>query len=282
MSFEPTTGEGRAGLSALLADPAHALVGFDYDGTLAPIVTDPTQAVPHPDVVGGLSQLAAYVGQLAIVTGRAAQVAVRLAALDKVAGLEELVVLGHYGLERWDAATGELHTTNPPPGLAAARAELPAVLESLGLRDAAIEDKGLSIAVHVRALADSGRALDRLKRPLQELAARYGLVAEPGKKVIELRPRGMDKGRALRELVEAAPASAVAFIGDDLGDLAAFDEVDRLRATGLPGLLVCSASTEESALAARADLVVDGPAGVAGFIAALLQSLRDAQSRALR
>ena len=56
------------------------------------------------------------------------------------------------------------------------------------------------------------------------------------------------------------------FIGDDLGDLAAFDAVDELRADGVPGLLVCSGSTEETALAERADLVVDGPAGVVALL----------------
>ena len=42
--FENTTADGRAGLAALLADPARALVGLDFDGTLAPIVADPAQA----------------------------------------------------------------------------------------------------------------------------------------------------------------------------------------------------------------------------------------------
>jgi trehalose 6-phosphate phosphatase len=65
----------------------------------------------------------------------------------------------------------------------------------------------------------------------------------------------------------------VAFAGDDLGDLAAFDEVERLRARGVPGLLVCSGSQEEQALAARADLVVDGPAGVVAFISHLIGAL---------
>jgi trehalose 6-phosphate phosphatase len=65
------------------------------------------------------------------------------------------------------------------------------------------------------------------------------------------------------------------FIGDDLGDLPAFDAVERLRGEGVPGLLVCSGSTEVSEVADRADLVVDGPEGVA----ALLQALADELDR---
>jgi trehalose 6-phosphate phosphatase len=67
----------------------------------------------------------------------------------------------------------------------------------------------------------------------------------------------------------------VVFVGDDLGDLPAFAEVDRLRGEGVPGLVVCSGSTEVTALAERADLVVDGPEGVA----ALLRSLAEAAGR---
>jgi trehalose 6-phosphate phosphatase len=275
MDLAVATSQGRAGLAAILADPSFALLAFDYDGTLAPIVPDPSRAVPHPDVTAALHDLAGYVGRLAVVTGRPAQVAVQLARLDRAPGVEGLVVVGHYGLERWDAATGDFSTAEPAAGLATVRAELPALLESLGLSRASVEDKGLSVAVHVRGLPDPEGAFNRLQRPLLELAARCGLAGEPGKRVIELRPPGMHKGRALRKLVEEFGARAVAFFGDDLGDLAAFDEVDRLRAVGVPGLLVCSGSAEESALVERADLVVDGPAGVVAFLSHLVERLRD-------
>lgn len=269
MAFEPATDEGAAALAAIVAEPRRALLAFDYDGTLAPIVADTTRAVPHPEVVGALAELASYVGWVAVVTGRPARVAVELAGLDGVSGLGGLVVFGHYGLERWDAATGAIQTVDPPPGLDQARADLPGLLASLDLSGADIEDKGLSVAVHVRRLAYPDGAMERLDGPLRELAARCGLAAEPGRRVIELRPPGMDKGRALRRLVEESGARSVAFTGDDLGDLAAFTEVERLRAEGLAGLLVCSGSAEEAALAERADLVVDGPVGVVRFIKGL-------------
>jgi trehalose 6-phosphate phosphatase len=108
---------------------------------------------------------------------------------------------------------------------------------------------------------------------LQDLAAEADLVAEPGRFVVELRPAGMDKGQALLSLVEETGSAVVMFTGDDLGDLAAFDEVDRLRAHGTYGLLVCSGSDEVPELQERADLVVDGPAGVADFVRELTQLL---------
>ena len=88
--------------------------------------------------------------------------------------------------------------------------------------------------------------------------------------MLELRPPGFDKGGALRSLCEPLP-EAVLFAGDDLGDLPAFDAVDVLRARGVAGLTVCSGSDEgPAALRDRADVVVDGPAGVVALLRSLL------------
>jgi trehalose 6-phosphate phosphatase len=270
---EPSTLEGRAGLDAILANPGRALVAFDYDGTLSPIVDDPGSARPEPEVIEGLAALSKLVEMVAVVTGRPARLAVDLAGFGRAPGLEQLVVVGHYGMERWDACSGELRTVVPPPGIDTVRRALPDLLESLDLDDAEIEDKGLSLAVHVRRLDDSDEALDQIEKPLTDLAESAGLVAEPGRMVVEIRPPGMDKGMALRSLVREVQATSVMFVGDDLGDLAAFAEVRRLRAEGIAGLLVCSASAEVTELAAEADLVVQGPPGVSALVADLVDAL---------
>ncbi len=275
MSISPITSAGATGLAAIAADPATCLAAFDYDGVLAPIVPDPTKARPHPRILEAMAGLGTHVGGLAVITGRPARVAVDLGGLADAPGLDSLVVVGHYGLERWDAATGELTAVDPPAGLAVVRKELPALLSRLGLGDALVEDKGLSVAVHVRRMADPAAAFSTMKQPLVDLAERHELAAEPGRMVVELRPPGMDKGQALRRLVEEQGARSVMFAGDDLGDLAAFDEVERLRDTGIAGLLVCSGSDEVTALADRADLVVEGPDGVARLLDDLVAVLGD-------
>jgi len=119
---EPTTPDGREGLEQLLRSPESALLAFDFDGTLAPIVDDPEQAYAHPDAAAALALVAPSVGQLAIVTGRPARVAVRLGGFGDVAGLENLIVLGQYGLERWDAASGRFWSADQPEGLGAGEA----------------------------------------------------------------------------------------------------------------------------------------------------------------
>ena len=264
---EPVTPEGQAGLAAMLGEPSQALIALDFDGTLSPIVPRPEEARAHPAAGAALRRVAPLVGTLAVVTGRPAADAAELGGFADVPGL---IVLGHYGLERW--ADGKLDSPGAEPGVAAARAELPGLLAGApdGTR---AEYKHHAVAVHTRQAADPQATLDQLRAPLTELAARHGLAVEPGRMVIELRPPGMDKGQALRTLISERHSRAVMYVGDDLGDLAAFGAVRALRATGIPGLTVCSGSAEVSALAAEADLVVDGPDGVVGVLNALAGQL---------
>ncbi len=271
---EPVTDTGREGLAALLARPGRAVVALDFDGTLAEIVPDPEQARAHPGAVPALARLAPHLGSVAVVTGRPAGVAVRYGGFAGVPALEHLVVLGHYGAERWDAVTGTVHAPAPHPGVAGVQAELPGVLDMSGAWQGTwIEDKGRAIAVHTRRADDPQAAYDALTAPLTALAERHGLIVEPGRLVLELRPPGMDKGVALAEYVREVDASAVLYAGDDLGDLAAFAAVEKLRAEGVPGTLVCSGSAEVAVLAERADLVVDGPAGVVELLNSLADKL---------
>ncbi|MFE7646251.1 trehalose-phosphatase [Streptomyces phaeoluteigriseus] len=266
----PTTPHGREALAAILAKPGGTLVGLDFDGTLAPIVENPEDARAHPDALPVLARLAPKVASVAVVTGRPAAVAVRNGGFAGVPGLERLAVLGHYGAERWDARTGTVSAPAPHPGVAAVRAELPAVLEAAGAGPGTwVEEKGRAVAVHTRRAADPQAAFEALRRPLADLAARHGLIVEPGRMVLELRPPGVDKGVALTEYVREIGAEAVLYAGDDLGDLPAFAAVEKLRSDGVPGLLVASGSSEVTELSARADLVVDGPAGVVGLLRAL-------------
>ncbi|QEU93544.1 trehalose-phosphatase [Streptomyces kanamyceticus] len=271
---EPVTPAGREGLAALLAHPERAVVALDFDGTLAPIVPDPEQARAHPDAVPALAALAPRVRSVAVVTGRPAGVAVRYGGFAGVPGLDRLVVLGHYGAERWDAVTGTVRAAAPHPGVAAVRAELPGFLDAIGAwRGTWIEEKGRAVAVHTRRAQDPEAAFEALREPLAELADRHGLIVEPGRLVLELRPPGMDKGVALAAYLREVGAESVLYAGDDLGDLPAFGAVEKLRSDGVAGLLVCSGSAEVKELAGRADLVVDGPPGVVRLLSSIAAQL---------
>lgn len=253
-----TTPGGEAGLAALTADPAHGLVATDFDGTLAPIVADPAAVVAVAGAAGALARLAPLVGTVAIITGRPATDA---AALGGFAGVPGLIILGHYGAERWQ--DGVLRAATAPDGVAVAREALPRLLAAAAApAGTRLEDKGTALAVHVRQTADPEAALALLREPLASLAADSGLTLEPGRLVLELRPPGMDKGAALRALTAERGSRSVLFCGDDLGDLAAFATLRDLRSAGIAGCAVASGNQEAPQVAAAADLVVDGPGGV--------------------
>jgi trehalose 6-phosphate phosphatase len=242
-------------------------VGLDFDGTLAPIVDDPESAHIHPEASEVLLALSGVVRAIAVVTGRPARKVLALGGLDDV-GREigetgrELFVFGQYGFERWSSTRRRVVTPRPPQGLSGFLRELPQLLRDADATDAFVEDKGLAIAVHTRRLDDPVAAFDRLEPRLRDLAGRYGMVLEPGRNVIEARSPGTDKGTVVRDLAKEVDAGGFLFAGDDLGDVEAFEAVADLRDQGLPTLLVCSASDEESALVERSDVVVHGPDGV--------------------
>ncbi|MEO3814669.1 trehalose-phosphatase [Sphaerisporangium sp. B11E5] len=262
----------------MTADPAGAVIGVDFDGTLSPIVPDPADARVDPRAAAALARLGALVGAVVVITGRPAATAIAYGEVAGGPGLADvpgLVVLGQYGVERWQ--DGRVTEPPPPSGVIRVRAELPSLIASLGLpitRDGdsgvGIEDKGRALAVHTRRAADPEGALRLLREPLARLADETGLTIEPGRLVIEIRPTGTDKGLALDAFLAERRARSVLFAGDDLGDLAAFEAVRR---SGLPGVAVCSASAEVTALAALADVVVEGPAGVAELLAALADAI---------
>jgi trehalose 6-phosphate phosphatase len=252
-----------------VAAPGRALIASDFDGTLSPIVPDPMSARAYPGAVSALTRLADAVGTLAIITGRPAADAVALGGLTSV---PRLIVLGHYGEQRWQ--DGHVIAAPAPDGVAEARELLPRAIA--GLQAPAgiwIEDKGTALAVHTRRSADPAGALELLRQPVADVATQVGLAVEPGRFVLELRPPGMDKGRALRSLAAERGAASALFCGDDLGDLPAFAAAHALRAAGIATCTVASASPEVTEVAEAADVVVDGPAGVVALLSALAEAV---------
>ncbi|MGZ4498307.1 MAG: trehalose-phosphatase [Nocardioides sp.] len=265
--MEFTSHEGEQRYAALVRAAPSTVVGLDFDGTLSPIVDDPAAAHIHPDAAEVLVDLARQVSAVAVITGRPARQALALGGLEEVGNAvadagKELYLFGQYGNERWSSTRRRVVSPRPPHGLATFLRDLPRVLRASDAADAFLEDKGLAVAVHTRRLPDPDAAFARLLPPLRELAASHDLVVEPGRNVVEVRSPGMHKGLAVEALAEELEAGGFLFAGDDLGDLEAFEAVADLRRRGLPTLLVCSASDEESALVELSDVVVHGPEGV--------------------
>jgi trehalose 6-phosphate phosphatase len=249
-------------VAAIAARLPGALIALDFDGTLAPIVGDPSAARPAPGVIDTLTRLARAGARIAIVTGRDAATVLELGGL---AAIPEVVVSGLHGAETWQH--GRLRTRDEPPGLAALRTSLPPLLRRAG-DGVWLEDKRLSLVVHTRQAADPHAALAALGEALPPLVAEQGLELHPGKLVLEIRIPDLSKATALEELLTIDTPAAL-FAGDDLGDLPAVAAVAAwAAATGRPGLTIAVGETPE--LREAADGAVDSPAELAELLADLL------------
>jgi trehalose 6-phosphate phosphatase len=245
-------------LAPLRRDPATAGIFSDFDGTLSPIVEDPELAEPVAGVPRLLAELARRYAVVAVVSGRpVAFLAVRLPASVLLAGLYGLEVQRHGErqidpeAERWRAV------------VSAAVTRLRAVTPSGVL----VEPKGLSVTCHYRTNPSLEPQVMALA---QEVAAATGLIVHRGRKSVELLPPiRADKGTVIRKL--AAPLRSVCYLGDDLGDLAAFRALDQLAARGISTARIAVRSDEAPAeLLQAADVIIDVPEGAAGLLRTLL------------
>lgn len=283
-AWQMTTERGREFVRRVVETPERALLAFDFDGTLAPMVDDPESAVVSDHARAALLALGPLVGHLAIVTGRPVATVRRLARLDDddFAGL---VVLGQYGVERLDCATGRVRSPEVGESFREAVVEITALVEHLSATEVALEgvfleDKERAVGVHTRRAADSTGAFERLAEPVRAIAEEHGLQFEPGKLVLEVRESATSKADALRELVDELSPALVMMAGDDLGDIPAFQELDRLAERGLVTAALVSGSSERPELADHADLAAEGVHGVAEFLSWLADDLRARQQAA--
>lgn len=239
-------------LDPFLEGPDRAAVLTDFDGTLSAIIDDPAAAVPVPGALDALRALTDRVGLVAVVSGRPVRFLV-----DQLGSVDGLHLAGLYGLER---AVGSEVETHPEAerwvGALTAAADAAEAAAPLGVR---VERKRFAVTLHVRT---APRHAGWIERFAADQAAARNLVAHPGRQSVELRPPlAVDKGTVVAELTDGY--DAVAYCGDDRGDLPAYAALERLRARGAATLAVAARSDESPPeLLAAADVVVDGPGGV--------------------
>lgn len=252
-------------LAKLRTDAARACLLCDCDGTLAPIVDDPTAAAPLQQSVDALHELARCLGRVAVVSGRPAS------WLHEAFG-DGIVLSGLYGLEQVEAdGAGQVVTLPEAAPWRAVVAEVAERAEASAPAGVIVERKGLSVTLHHRT-APSHRAW------VEEFAAgeaeAAGLEPAQGKASIELRPPlPFDKGTAVRLLAEGF--AVVGYIGDDAGDLPAFAVLDEMAAGGAATVKVAVDSDElPDEVRQAADVIVDGPDHVARLLSELASALR--------
>jgi trehalose 6-phosphate phosphatase len=209
-------------------DPRRDALFLDLDGTLADIAPTPDAAALHPAAAELLPNLVvAFAGRVAVVSGRS------IAALERMlpprALAAGLALSGSHGLEVRRAGA-EPECAPPAPGLPAAAQAL-AALAAADPR-LILERKPLSLALHYRAAPERET---ELRARACAIAADAGLALQTGKRVVELRTPGADKGDAIRRLMQGAPFEGALprFIGDDDTDEAGFAVAAHLGGHGI-------------------------------------------------
>jgi trehalose 6-phosphate phosphatase len=249
----------RAALEPLRAHPSDSAVLCDVDGTLAPIVPRYEDARLLDGAREVLLVLRDRMRLLGFVSGRG------LADLDRMVGLDGCAYAGNHGME----LRGPGETARLAPGVAEHLAAIAAFatrwpaerIAEGGLR---VEPKGATITYHARGAPDPVAA-DLMLQAVSADARAHGLVPTGGREVVEVRPPlAVDKGTAVRALLDGSGARRAMYIGDDRTDADAWRALRAMREEGAlevaVGVAVTSAEVPADVREA-ADVEVAGPPG---------------------
>jgi trehalose-phosphatase len=200
----------------------HLALLFDFDGTLVPIETRPSQARLGRGTRRLLTRIARRPHTtVCLISGR------RLADLRRRARVPGADFLGLHGWEGNRSADGLPRRAYRM--IRNLKRRLAPHLRTM--RGVELENKGFALGVHYRRAAPETRVRARAALR-QALAARRptdGLRVVLGKKVWEVLPcENLGKGAAIRQLARRWPARTLAFyLGDDAGDEPAFRALPR-------------------------------------------------------
>lgn len=191
---------------------------LDVDGTLLDFVDDPAAVAVSPSLLALLYRLHAQLGgALALVSGRGAD------DLDTLFSQPPWALAGLHGLQlRHADGSRNDHPVDP-----AVRQQLKRGAQALleGLDGVQLEDKGDAIALHCRRMP---QRFDAMRTAAQQLASQTpGFELQGGNLVMEIKPAGMDKGKAVTELLQRPPfiGRKAVYLGDDLTDEHGFEAV---------------------------------------------------------
>lgn len=205
-----TTSE-RAELVAAYKAAKQPLLLFDYDGTLTPIVSRPEDAAPTPELLTLLRRLAKR-ASVVVLSGRSR------ADLERWLGKIPVTLIAEHGATMRNKTTKKW---TPAPGLSTDWQ--PRVLKLLqkaakAVPGSHVEQKTWALVWHYRQStayrAEAQLAL--LRAQLRVLQTQHDFKVKTGKKIIEVSPAAISKGRAATDLL--AGHDFVLAAGDDTTD----------------------------------------------------------------
>lgn len=185
------------------------LVACDYDGTLAPLVDNPMEAVANRDSSAAMRSLAEQANtHVTVVSGRSLR---DLATLSRFP--EEIRLVGSHGSE-FDLG----FASKMDPEVSKARAELVNQVGILGRKyNAIVEEKPTGVTFHFRQM-DESKAEAARQELVRGPATMDGVYVRNGNQIIEFSVIDTNKGTALDTIRGQVGASAVIFVGDDVTD----------------------------------------------------------------
>lgn len=193
---------------------------FDFDGTIVELAPTPDSICVPPSLIALLAALRHRShGAVAIVSGRG------IDNIDTFLNMPDLPIAGLHGAERRDANGDTQRIGFNDARLLRIERELAVVVERHpGML---LEIKGAAVALHYRNAPErEGIAREATERLVADYADAY--VLQPGKMVFEIKPKGVDKGRALAAFLNEPPFAGrmPVFAGDDLTDEKGFAVVN--------------------------------------------------------
>lgn len=199
---------------------------FDVDGTLAAIQSRPDEVFIPEQVIAHLDRLSRLTeGALALVSGRP------MAELDALVAPLHLPLAGVHGAERRDGQDN-IERLSLPEDVASSLSSL--LSEAMAtLPDTQLETKGMAFALHYRRAEHYQQEVLALAEAMTE---RFPMLAlQPGKCVVELKPKGVNKGAAIDAIMQQAPFAGrtPVFIGDDLTDEAGFTVINAMEGVAI-------------------------------------------------
>jgi trehalose 6-phosphate phosphatase len=241
----------------LPTDPARWALFLDVDGTLLDFADDPLAVEVGAPLLALLHELHRMLdGALALVSGR------ELNDLDRMFGCPRWAAAGLHGLQLRHA-DGSFRRIDVLPGQQA-RMHDAARLLAARFDGVQVEDKQAAVALHCRRAPGQLPALHDAATKLLEQLPGYEL--QPGNQVLEFKPAGMDKGRAVLELLGRMPFAGrlPVYLGDDLTDEHAFASTNRKH-----GLSIRIGSREPT----LAHFTLPGPAAAEAWLTRVLDAL---------
>lgn len=245
-------------------DDRGTLVAIDFDGTLTGIIDDPSQSRPTDGVIPALRALGAQGLVIAVISGRPLDFL--FDRFEELRGESWFHLVGEYGMERYTHGTRHSEAVGDELLDSLRAANEAAALQ--GPNDMLIEAKPHSTTLHYRTIPDQQQRVEDLAAAL---ADQYGLTTRPAKMSVELHiPLSVSKGTALRSLVTDLfdqPPSRVIYLGDDIGDLPAFEVLNEFEDEGMSAIRVVVRGPETPPeLLTLADVFIEGPQATVDYL----------------